>query len=671
MQFTKPMSFILVSYLSTICAFVWEVVYSLWSYDATVVRAIEVNCVGDRAGKVTTMDNVEAQADVEATRVSDSTAKLSTYTSAQLDYFATHCPWYTVGEEAVITIEPFAPSKIVEAMERYRGTGPSETPNDFSFSRESALSADTTITEEDDCFSEGQSIASSATTVDDVGDEKCNVVRGEGEVAGGVGDEKVMEPLDSHDLFDDSERLSCLGGCVRGRKAGVFGGKAARNTLLEYYFSSDAIGDDGIAEIQGIERLAGAGSILEESQPAYERIQQMAKVIKGIATSSREEKSKTKDTEIEREHKAICDVLEEISVGQVLVRAAMVVKQPSGSVHSPPGYALLLSPVPDVHILGRPTRNTEEKLCDLLNFMEECDFILPDLSFGEASCSYYPRETPRFGSDDCVAQRDIHGGLVLPNSELQFPMGRNPCLERIEEEEFTPRIVVQSPSLDIFPLPPIRPRRAFEEGLAEVLEFMDNHDNELPICAAVESDSVFKIRKGISTRGISLRPLCKDYGGLGPHVLAFMEGWRYDHMIESGGEHPNAGKRRTTLEGDVFELSQRSPIDAPWTPAFYDSTAKLDDLFQGVKTADGVDFAYGRDNRANIKPDLGEEFDAIFDIVDKFGISIEEGLAFFEKASEWFTVRAKDEARRLKCRLGDRVQPCDLKYRACRLDFCR
>ncbi|KAF5348805.1 hypothetical protein D9756_009870 [Leucocoprinus leucothites] len=633
------MSFILISYLSTICAFVWEVVYYLWSYDATVVRAIEVNRVSDRAGnEVTTIENVEARAAVEVIHVSDSAVRLSTYTSAQLDYFTTHCPWYTVGEDTAIAIEAFAPTKITEAMERYGRKAPGETTDDSGCNtRESVLSADTTIMEEDDWFSEGPSVASSATSVDDVGDEKCNVVGGEGEVTEEAGDEKVMESLDGDDMFDD---------------------------MLEYYFSSDKMGDGGIAEIRGVERVAEAGSILEESEPADERIQQMAKVIKKIATSCREDKSKTENTEIESEHKAICDVLEEFSVGQVLIRAAMVVKQPSGSVHSPPGYALLLSPVPDVHILGRPTRNTEEKLCDLLNFMEECDFILPDLSFGEASCSYYPRETPRFGSDDCVAQRDIHGGLVLPNSELQFPMGRNPCLERIEEEEFTPRIVVQSPSLDIFPLPPIRPRRAFEEGLAEVLEFMDNHDNELPICAAVESDSVFKIRKGISTRGISLRPLCKDYGGLGPHVLAFMEGWRYDHMIESGGEHPNAGKRRTTLEGDVFELSQRSPIDTPWTPAFYDSTAKLDDLFQGVKTADGVDFAYGRDNRANIKPDLGEEFDAIFDIVDKFGISIEEGLAFFEKASEWFTVRAKDEARRLKCRLGDRVQPCDLKLEA-------
>ncbi|KAF5345854.1 hypothetical protein D9756_011204 [Leucocoprinus leucothites] len=558
------MSFILISYLSTICAFVWEVVYYLWSYDATVVRAIEVNRVSDRAGnEVTTIENVEARAAVEVIHVSDGAVRLSTYTLAQLDYFTTHCPWYTVGEDTARAIEAFAPTKITEAMERYGRKAPGETTDDSGCNtRESVLSADTTIMEEDDWFSEGPSVASSATSVDDVGDEKCNVVGGEGEVTEEAGDEKMMESLDGDDtVFDD---------------------------MLEYYFSSDTMDDDGIAEIRGVERVAGAGSILEESETADERIQQMAKVIKKIATSCREDESKTKDTEIESEHEAICNVLEEIFVGQVLVRAAMVVKQPSESVNPPPGYPLPPSPVPDVHQLGRPTRNPEEKLCDLLNFMEECDFILPDLSLGEASCSYYPRETPCFGFDDCVAQRDIHGGFLFHNSELQFPMGWNPCLERIEEEEFTPRIVVQSPSLDIFPLPPIRPRRAFEEALVEVLEFMDNHDNELPICAVVKASLCLKL--GLRRFG----PACFGvYGGM----VNTRRLWPLTNRP--------TGKRCPTLEGDVDELSRHSPVDAPRPRTFYNSTAKLDDLFQDVKTAEGVDFPHGRDNRTNSKPYLG------------------------------------------------------------------
>ena len=52
-------------------------------------------------------------------------------------------------------------------------------------------------------------------------------------------------------------------------------------------------------------------------------------------------------------------------------------------------------------------------------------------------------------------------------------------------------------------------------------------------------------------------------------------------------------------------------------------------------------------NRAALAEGHEDEFDAIFDIIDNFGISIEEGLVFFEKASEWLATRARDEARRM------------------------
>lgn len=52
-------------------------------------------------------------------------------------------------------------------------------------------------------------------------------------------------------------------------------------------------------------------------------------------------------------------------------------------------------------------------------------------------------------------------------------------------------------------------------------------------------------------------------------------------------------------------------------------------------------------NRDALAEGHEDEFDAIFDIIDNFGISIEEGLVFFEKASEWLATRARDEARRM------------------------
>jgi len=72
----------------------------------------------------------------------------------------------------------------------------------------------------------------------------------------------------------------------------------------------------------------------------------------------------------------------------------------------------------------------------------------------------------------------------------------------------------------------------------------------------------------------------------------------------------------------------------------------------------GVNFPQETDDFLNVKNDDNknrvafaegheDEFDAIFDIIDNFGISIEEGLVFFEKASEWLATRARDEARRM------------------------
>lgn len=64
------------------------------------------------------------------------------------------------------------------------------------------------------------------------------------------------------------------------------------------------------------------------------------------------------------------------------------------------------------------------------------------------------------------------------------------------------------------------------------------------------------------------------------------------------------------------------------------------DVFLGMKNDDNR-------NRTTLAEGHEDEFDAIFDIIDNFGISIEEGLVFFEKASEWLATRARDEARRM------------------------
>lgn len=106
-------------------------------------------------------------------------------------------------------------------------------------------------------------------------------------------------------------------------------------------------------------------------------------------------------------------------------------------------------------------------------------------------------------------------------------------------------------------------------------------------------------------------------------------------------------------EGDVCDGSYQFPIDASSIPPIYHTDefdvnfAHETDVFRSVKNGSGS-------NRIVLTEDHEDEFDAIFDIIDNFGISIEEGLVFFEKASEWLAARARDEARRvlLLTRLG-------------------
>lgn len=106
-------------------------------------------------------------------------------------------------------------------------------------------------------------------------------------------------------------------------------------------------------------------------------------------------------------------------------------------------------------------------------------------------------------------------------------------------------------------------------------------------------------------------------------------------------------------EGDICDGSYQFPIDASSIPPIYHTDefdvnfAHETDVFRSVKNGSGS-------NRIVLTEDHEDEFDAIFDIIDNFGISIEEGLVFFEKASEWLAARARDEARRvlLLTRLG-------------------
>jgi len=105
-------------------------------------------------------------------------------------------------------------------------------------------------------------------------------------------------------------------------------------------------------------------------------------------------------------------------------------------------------------------------------------------------------------------------------------------------------------------------------------------------------------------------------------------------------------------EEDICDGSYQFPIDASSIPPIYHTDefdvnfAHETDVFRSAKNGSGS-------NRIVFTEDHEDEFDAIFDIIDNFGISIEEGLVFFEKASEWLAARARDEARRvLLTRLG-------------------
>lgn len=61
----------------------------------------------------------------------------------------------------------FMPSKLIEATVHYGDNSNS----DYNLDRQSILSAETTITEESECFSERESMSSSITSVDDAESE--------------------------------------------------------------------------------------------------------------------------------------------------------------------------------------------------------------------------------------------------------------------------------------------------------------------------------------------------------------------------------------------------------------------------------------------------------------------------------------------------------------------
>jgi len=69
---------------------------------------------------------------------------------------------YTEGEELA-----FMPPKLIEATVHYGN----HSNSDYDSDRQSILSAETTITEESECFSERESMSSSVTSVDDVESE--------------------------------------------------------------------------------------------------------------------------------------------------------------------------------------------------------------------------------------------------------------------------------------------------------------------------------------------------------------------------------------------------------------------------------------------------------------------------------------------------------------------
>jgi hypothetical protein len=71
-------------------------------------------------------------------------------------------------------------------------------------------------------------------------------------------------------------------------------------------------------------------------------------------------------------------------------------------------------------------------------------------------------------------------------------------------------------------------------------------------------------------------------------------------------------------------------------------------VFRDIKAFDMA----GNNHRVNRLPDFEDEFDAIFDIIDDFNISVEEGLEFFARASEWLTLRAKEVDEVLDLRPG-------------------
>lgn len=131
----------------------------------------------------------------------------------------------------------------------------------------------------------------------------------------------------------------------------------------------------------------------------------------------------------------------------------------------------------------RPIRGPEEDLSELFDFMQRCDFVHPDDNFlGE------------FGGYSMVFDNTDQCVLILVKANVYSGI-LSLCFEG---EVFTPRIgqlkvtwagvihpghfiiVVQSPSSEVFPPCPARPRRDQEGDWTTVLEFMDKCDSEFP-----------------------------------------------------------------------------------------------------------------------------------------------------------------------------------------------
>jgi len=260
---------------------------------------------------------------------------------------------YTEGEEVAFIMEAFVPSKLIEAMVHYSNNSDS----DSNLNRQSILSAETTITEESDCFSERESISSSVTSVDDVEGEGSNEngvqkMEKECEEVGIVTDESgISDESDGEDMFDGS------GSCVREELMSA----KALFSVLGYYFSQDMVEDDeSTVKVRPEEDDSGNG-VAKEARRA--------------------------DNSLERGTGNYPEVegAELPAVQQAPILEALNTLEDEEPFE-------LLYPVPDDETLTksldfgvprphRPVRESEEDLFELFDFMQKCHFALPDGSF--------------------------------------------------------------------------------------------------------------------------------------------------------------------------------------------------------------------------------------------------------------------------------------------------